>query len=75
MKNSVISRKNIAILVALMTLSVNAEAYLDPGTGSMMLQVILGGIAAIGVAIKLYWHKLRVFLGAGKKEESESDTS
>ena len=28
-----------------------AFAYLDPGTGSMLLQVILGGIAAVGVAI------------------------
>lgn len=58
----------------LLTLSINAEAYLDPGTGSMMLQVILGGIAAIGVAIKLYWHKLRLFLGGSKKEEAEDNT-
>ena len=50
------------------------EAYLDPGTGSMLLQVILGGIAAVGVAIKLYWHKLRVAFGMGKKEEPEDDT-
>jgi len=41
----------------------------------MMLQVILGGIAAIGVALKLYWHKLRVFLGGGKKENTEDDTA
>jgi len=57
-----------------LTLSINAEAYLDPGTGSMMLQVILGGVAAIGVAIKLYWHKLRLFFGGGKKEEVEDNT-
>ena len=35
-----------------------AFAYLDPGTGSMMLQVILGGIAAVAVAIKLFWYKM-----------------
>ena len=52
-----------------------AEAYLDPGTGSMLLQVILGGVAAVGVAIKLYWHKLRVAFGMGKKERPEDDTS
>lgn len=62
------------LFCVLLTLSVNAEAYLDPGTGSMMLQVILGGVAAIGVAIKLYWHKLRVILGGGKKEEAEDNT-
>lgn len=52
----------------------DAAAYLDPGTGSMLLQVVLGGIAAIGVAIKLYWHKVRVFLGAGKKEDREDES-
>ena len=62
------------VLCALASLSVNAEAYLDPGTGSMMLQVILGGIAAIGVVIKLYWYKLRVFLGVGKKEKTEDNS-
>ena len=59
----------------ILVLPINAEAYLDPGTGSMMLQVILGGIAAVGVAIKLYWHKLRVFLGGGRKEQAEEENN
>jgi hypothetical protein len=63
------------VFCVLLTMSIKAEAYLDPGTGSMMLQVILGGIAAIGVAIKLYWHKLRVLFGAGKKEEAEDESA
>ena len=63
------------VFCVLLTMSIKAEAYLDPGTGSMMLQVILGGIAAIGVAIKLYWHKLRVLFGAGKKEEVEDESA
>ena len=50
-----------------------AFAYLDPGTGSMLLQVILGGIAAVGVAIKLYWHKLRVAIGLGRKTEKPDE--
>jgi len=63
------------VFCVLLTMSINAEAYLDPGTGSMMLQVILGGIAAIGVAIKLYWHKLRVLFGASRKEEAEDESA
>ena len=35
-----------------------AYAYLDPGSGSMMLQVLLGGFAAVGVAARLYWHRV-----------------
>lgn len=52
----------------------SAFAYLDPGTGSMLLQVILGGIAAVGVAIKLYWHKLRVAIGLGRKADEPDES-
>jgi len=33
-------------------------AYLDPGSGSMLLQLLLGGVAAVGVVSKLYWHRV-----------------
>ena len=35
-----------------------AHAYLDPGTGSMLLQALLGGVAAVGVIAKLYWRRV-----------------
>jgi hypothetical protein len=49
----------------------DAQAYLDPGSGSMLLQVILGGIAALGVAIKLYWYKLKALFGFSKQTDTE----
>jgi len=61
--------------ILLLLIFTDAVAYLDPGTGSMLLQVILGGIAAIGVAVKLYWHKLRVALGMKRKEEPEDKSA
>ena len=62
------------IICILMLVSVDsAFAYLDPGTGSMLLQVILGGFAAVGVAIKLYWHKIRVALKFGRKTDTENE--
>ena len=33
-------------------------AYLDPGTGSVIVQLLVGGLAAAGVALKLYWGRL-----------------
>jgi hypothetical protein len=33
-------------------------AYLDPGTGSMLVQILVGGVAAAAVAVKLYWYRL-----------------
>ena len=49
-------------------------AYLDPGSGSMMLQVIAGGLAAAAVTMKVYWRRLLVFLHIRKPEE-ETETA
>jgi O-antigen/teichoic acid export membrane protein len=38
-----------------------AYAYLDPGTGSIILQAVVGTIAGGLVLIKLYWYKLKEF--------------
>lgn len=64
----------LIIFCLLFAFSIDAQAYLDPGTGSMLLQVILGGVAAIGVAAKLYWHKLRAAFGMQKKEQAKAET-
>jgi len=61
------------LALLLLTIAPSALAYLDPGTGSMLLQVILGGIAAVGVALKLFWHKIRVALGMSKKTAAEDE--
>jgi hypothetical protein len=43
-------------------------AYLDPGSGSMILQIIAGGLAAVAVTAKLYWHRILKFLHIRKDE-------
>ena len=49
-------------------------AYLDPGSGSMMLQVLAGGIAAAAVTLKVYWRRMLVFLRIRKPLEEEAAT-
>jgi hypothetical protein len=44
-------------------------AYLDPGSGSMILQLLVGGVAAIGVGMKMYWQRVLTFLHIRKEEE------
>ncbi len=54
-----------------------AHAYLDPGTGSMMLQLLLGGVAGALVVLRLYWYRIknsrlfRRWANEGVKEKSE----
>jgi len=61
------------IALSLMLVSVpvgSAFAYLDAGTGSMILQVLLGGAAGLALAGRLYWQKLLSLLGI-KRERVE----
>ena len=66
---------SILITIVLLLMFTDVHAYLDPGTGSMLLQVILGGIAAVGVVFKLYWHRFRAAMGMAKKEEIEDEST
>ncbi len=50
-----------------------AYAYLDPGTASMVLQVLLGGLAGALVVGKLYWAKLKAFVLRRPIEAAVSD--
>ena len=38
-------------------------AYIDPGTGSLVLQIVLGSALACLVALKLYWRQFKGFVG------------
>ena len=37
----------------------NAYAYIDPGSGSLILQMLIGVLVGIGIAVKVYWFKLK----------------
>jgi hypothetical protein len=47
--------------------------YLDPGSGSMVLQLILGGAAAVGVGAKFYWRRFLSALGIRRRDEAPGD--
>jgi len=51
--------KKILLIFIFFLPSVNAYAYLDPGTGSLILQALLGVLAAVGAYITLYWRKFK----------------
>ena len=44
----------------------SAFAYLDPGTGSLIVQGLIAGIAMASLTIKLYWYKLCAIFGKKK---------
>lgn len=48
----------LIVLVLLVSLPLPAYAYLDPQTGSMIVSGIVAFIAAAGMGVQAYWHKL-----------------
>jgi hypothetical protein len=38
----------------------NAYAYLDPGTGSVVLQAIVGILVGVGITLKIYWERIKM---------------
>ena len=52
-----------------------AHAYLDPGTGSMLLQGLLAGIMAVGVTLGIYWRRLKAFFNRSEENEGNDEES
>ena len=49
----------VAMFLFCSYLNGNVEAYLDPGTGAIALQLLLGGIVAALATARLYWSRLK----------------
>jgi len=49
-------------------------AYLDAGSGSVILQAVIGGFAAVAVSLKLFWRRILTFLRIRKPEEETQAT-
>jgi len=50
-------------VVLLLGVSDRAYAYLDPATGSMIVQAVLAAIAAVSVTVGVFWRRLKDFFG------------
>lgn len=46
-------------------------AYLDPGTGSFIFQLIIAGLAGAAFAVKMYWSKIKAFF---RREDTTDST-
>lgn len=62
-------------LAILLAVTPDAHAYLDPGTGSMLLQLLLGGIAGALIVMKLYWFNIKAFLSFGSRTKPGAESS
>jgi hypothetical protein len=59
----------LTISDVLFSILTKQSAYLDPGSGSFLLQLLIAGLLGLGVAVKVYWNKVKGFFG-GKSDVS-----
>jgi len=50
-----------------------AYAYLDPGTGSYIFQLLLAGILGLLFVVKAYWGKIKLFFTRIFSSDEEND--
>jgi hypothetical protein len=59
-RTTVIARQTLRVLVVLvaaLTTASPAYAYLDPSTGSMLISAVIGIVAALALAVKMFWYR------------------
>ncbi len=66
-------RHVIVILVATLFFIRPAYAYIDPGTASIILQGIIGGIATVGIVFRSHLRRLILSLRAWRGDKGSDD--
>ena len=72
MKTLLSNLKFLFFIFSLISYTSPAYAYLDPGTGSMLVQGLIGGVAVVMSFLSLYWQKVKAFFS---KASSDTDTA
>lgn len=58
------------LILGILSCANNAYAYLDPGTGSFLLQILIAGLVGAFFSIKIFWQRIKNFF-TGKKPEND----
>jgi hypothetical protein len=54
------------LIIVLFVAARPAYAYVDPGTGGMLAQLLTGGVAGLLIVLRLYWSRIKRWFGGGR---------
>ena len=60
---------SMVVIFASAWMAAPAHAYLDPGTGSMILQALIGAVTGLFVIGGVYWAKIKAFFSRSRPED------
>ena len=61
------------VFAVLVTAWLPAVAYIDPGSGSAIMSLIIGFFVALGLTVKTYWYKLKALFIRQARSASKPD--
>lgn len=53
----------------------SAQAYIDPGSTTVIFQAVVAGIAAAGTGLAVFWTRIKSFFRRGSGGDGSADTS
>ena len=67
----------LILILTFLLLTTPAHAYLDPGSGSFIIQMAIGALLGGLITLKLYFQKIKILiLGLfNKKKKNDPDSS
>ena len=57
----------------LFSILIKPDQYLDPGSGSMIVQMVIAAVLGVGVAIRVFWKNIKSFFTRNKQSNNEVD--
>jgi len=63
----------IILLLAVLLSAAPAMAYIDPGTGSFLIQGLIAAVVGAGVVIKVFWGRIKAALTGSKPPVDDDD--
>jgi hypothetical protein len=58
-----------------LVLASDAQAYIDPSAGGMLVQLLLAGTAGVAVLARLFWTRIKRLVGVKDDNPTGNDSS
>jgi hypothetical protein len=65
------SRSTMFLVIFIIFVFYAECAYIDPGTGSFFIMILIGFLSGIGFTIKMFWKKIVAFLKGERPKKAE----
>jgi hypothetical protein len=76
MRHSTRAAESLVFVILLLVASTQvAYAYVDPGTGSYVIQILIAAVVGAAFAVRVYWTKIKGLFSRSSSEEQGTETN